>query len=45
MAWLMEECGVCASGAQQMIAYIVDRARSAGRGAVEDDHHRGAILR
>ncbi len=21
--WLMEECGVCASGAQQMIAYIV----------------------
>jgi ATP-dependent helicase Lhr and Lhr-like helicase len=23
MAWLMEECGVCASGAQQLIAYIV----------------------
>ncbi|WP_348268274.1 DEAD/DEAH box helicase [Edaphobacter paludis] len=22
-AWLMEECGVCASGAQQLIAYIV----------------------
>src|SRR4029077_10963621 len=22
-AWLMEECGVCASAAQQMIAYIV----------------------
>ena len=23
MAWLMEECGVCASGAQQLISYIV----------------------
>ncbi len=23
IAWLMEECGVCASGAQQLIAYIV----------------------
>jgi ATP-dependent Lhr-like helicase len=23
IAWVMEECGVCASGAQQMIAYIV----------------------
>ncbi len=23
MAWLMDECGVCASGAQQLIAYIV----------------------
>jgi ATP-dependent helicase Lhr and Lhr-like helicase len=23
MAWLMEECGVCAAGAQQLIAYIV----------------------
>ena len=23
VAWLMEECGVCASGAQQLIAYIV----------------------
>ncbi len=23
IAWLMEECGVCASGAQQLLAYIV----------------------
>ena len=23
MAWLMEECGVCASGAQQLVSYIV----------------------
>ncbi|MBB5343878.1 DEAD/DEAH box helicase [Tunturibacter empetritectus] len=28
-AWLMQECGVCASGAQQLIAYVV-----AGRGAL-----------
>ena len=28
-AWLMQECGVCASGAQQLIAYIV-----AGRAAL-----------
>ena len=33
IGWLMEHCGVCASGAQQLIGYIVAGAGGAGGGA------------
>ncbi len=45
IAWLREECGLCESGAQQLVGYIVAGRAVLGAVPIEADHHRRALLR